>query len=209
MNTKKMVLALSGAAFYAGGTNRLEMYNYFIDTKSNMVYKYKYGQEYYDIVMSQYELDEHYVAIRKIQPILANWEFLDENMLLWGTDERIALIEKWAEFAYLLEDRLSQFPQHNFVDEEETTTATTPSSTEITATQPTTQQSTQPTTPPTTTMPVIDETYYGITGDCMWELKTLTGVLTITGNGNMASHSSASSYWTIVNKVDRKNRKIK
>lgn len=189
-----MVLALSGAAFYAGGTNRLEMYNYFLDMKSNMVYKYKYGQEYYDIVMSQYQYDEHYVVMRKIQPILANWEFLDEKMLLWATDERIALIEKWAEFAYLLEDGLSQFPQHNFVDEEETTTATTPSSTEITATQPTTQQSTQPTTQPTTTLPVIDETYYGITGDCMWELKTLSGVLTITGNGNMASYSSASSY---------------
>lgn len=40
---KKMILSLAGAAFYAGGTNRLEMYNYFLDTKSNMVYKYKYG----------------------------------------------------------------------------------------------------------------------------------------------------------------------
>lgn len=106
---KKMILALSGSAFYAGGTNRQEMYNYFLFAKDNMVYKYEYSQEIYETVMAQKELDENYMTIRALQPILANWPFFDENMLLWGTDERIALIEKWAEFTYFLEELTTDF----------------------------------------------------------------------------------------------------
>ena len=109
---KQMMLAMVGSCLYAGGENRRIMYQYFADTKSNMVYKYDYPEGSYETVMSQYELDETYVALRKIQPILAKWDFLDEHMLLWATDDRIALIEKWAEFSYLVEKRLSQVLQN-------------------------------------------------------------------------------------------------
>ncbi len=116
---KKAVLALSGSAFYAGGVNRLEMYNYFLFCKDNMIYRHNYSEDIYQLVMSQQGLNEHLAVIKAIQPTLANWEFLDENMLLWGTEERMSLMEKWADFSYCLEDGLSQFPKNEFVDDNE------------------------------------------------------------------------------------------
>ena len=58
------MLALAGAAFYAGGTNRLEMYKYFLFCKENMVYRHKYSEDIYQLVMSQQGLNEHIVAIK-------------------------------------------------------------------------------------------------------------------------------------------------
>lgn len=183
---KKMMLALAGSAFYAGGTNRLEMYDYFIFCKSNMVFRHKYSEDIYQLTLSQKGLNEHVRAIQAIQPILAKWDFLDENMLLWGTEERMALMEKWADFAYCLEDGLSHFPKNEFVDEEGTTSSTDP-----TATNP---DETEPVTQPTTILPDIDETHSGKVGDCSWYLNTKIGTLYILGSGAMANYSSASSY---------------
>ena len=44
---KQMMLAMVGSCLYAGGENRRIMYQYFADTKSNMVYKYDYPSTFH------------------------------------------------------------------------------------------------------------------------------------------------------------------
>lgn len=106
---KKQVLALSNAIFYITSTNREEMYSYFLIYKNNLDIKYEIGDEAFDLVMSTNELlNEKFTFIKMIEPTLANWEFLDERLLLWTTEDRISLIERWAEYTYQLEKRIKE-----------------------------------------------------------------------------------------------------
>lgn len=105
----KQVLALSNTIFYVTSSNREEMYNYFLLYKNNLNIKYEIGQEAFDLVMDTNQLlNEKLTLIKLIEPTLANWEFLDERLLLWATEDRIALIERWAEYTYLLEKRIEE-----------------------------------------------------------------------------------------------------
>ncbi|WP_448903023.1 leucine-rich repeat protein [Eubacterium sp.] len=104
---KKQLLALCNGVFYSVGSNRLEMYKYFLQYKNNLNIKYNIGEEAFNLVQDTNELlNEKLIIIKNIEPTLANWPFLDNNMLLWSTDERIAIIQKWAEYTYLLENNL-------------------------------------------------------------------------------------------------------
>lgn len=104
---KKQIQALSSAVFLAAGTNRVEMYKYFLVYKENLGIKYTIGEEAFQLIMDVNKLyNEKLTVLMSIQPTLANWPFLDEKMLLWATEDRINLIEKWAEYAYQLEKRI-------------------------------------------------------------------------------------------------------
>lgn len=106
---KKQILALSSAVFLAAGTNRVEMYKYFLVYKENLEIKYTIGEEAFQLIMDVNKLyNEKLTILMNIQPTLANWPFLDEKMLLWATEDRINLIEKWAEYAYQLEKRIEE-----------------------------------------------------------------------------------------------------
>jgi uncharacterized repeat protein (TIGR02543 family) len=106
---RKQILALSNAVFLAAGTNKSEMYRYFLLYKNNLETKYTIGEEAFQLIMDANKLyNEKLTVIMSIQPTLANWSFLDENMLLWATEDRIQLIEKWAEYTYQLEQRIKE-----------------------------------------------------------------------------------------------------
>lgn len=101
------VLALSNALIYTSSVNRNEMYDYFLVYKSNLSIKYEVSEEAFDLTMEANALyNDKLSIIRMIQPEAANWPFLDKKMLLWATEDRIKLIEKWAEYTYFLERRL-------------------------------------------------------------------------------------------------------
>lgn len=105
---KNQILALSNATFYVSSANRKEMYDYFLTYKNNISIKYTVSEDAFDLVMDANELcNEKLAIIKALSPTLSNWGFLDNNMLLWGTEDRIALIEKWAEFTYLLEESIT------------------------------------------------------------------------------------------------------
>lgn len=105
---KNQILALSNATFYLASANRKEMYDYFLTYKNNINIKYTVSEDAFNLVMNANEMcNEKLAIIKALSPTLSNWGFLDKNMLLWGTEDRVALIEKWAEFTYLLEESVT------------------------------------------------------------------------------------------------------
>ncbi len=101
------IVALNSAVFFAASSNREEMFKYFQMYRNNLYVKYTIGEEEFKLIMEANELcNEKLVLIKMLEPTLANFPFLDDKMLLWATDDRIALMERWADFSYLLEQRL-------------------------------------------------------------------------------------------------------
>lgn len=74
---KKQIQALSSAVFLAAGTNRVEMYKYFLVYKENLGIKYTIGEEAFQLIMDVNKLyNEKLTVLMSIQPTLANWPFL-------------------------------------------------------------------------------------------------------------------------------------
>ena len=118
---KKQMLGLANAVFYVSSTNKTEMYQYFLTYKDNLCVKYNLGEDAFELILDTNRVyNEILILIQMLEPTLADWDFLDKNMLLWATEERIALIEKWAEFTYLLEENVKDYVVQNY---DESTTA--------------------------------------------------------------------------------------
>ena len=114
------MLTIMISTFFVTSTNRKEMYNYFYNYYNLLDIKYNYGQDAFDLVKSTNELyNEQLAIIKLIEPTLANWSFLDDNMLLWATDDRISLIQKWAELAYQLKNKVLNEAKSNQNDNAE------------------------------------------------------------------------------------------
>lgn len=104
--TDKLV-AFSRGVFYVAGSNRAEMYDYYLSYRDNLWFKYELGEDAFKLAMDTNALcNERLAVIKALEPTLANFDFLDEHILLWATEDRIALMERWAEWSYCLEEKI-------------------------------------------------------------------------------------------------------
>ena len=104
---KNQILALSNATFYVAGSNRVEMYKYFLMYRNNLNVKYTIGEDAFQFIIDgNLLLNEKMKIIMALQPKLENFPFFDDNILSWATEDRMAMMERWADYVYQLENRI-------------------------------------------------------------------------------------------------------